>query len=283
MKAATPLLDSPSPHSENSRMPTLRPLAFAVIIAVLAGLAAPDAIAQKKKRAAKKAKAPPVAAACLDFYADANASWLAANPMPASGAISSLGQLTARAQLQQRELLDAAMASPQGNVQTLLGDFWASGQDEASIERDGAIHCAPAQRIDAIRRPRDIARRSRRCTSWASRWCSIQRRHRPRELDRHLGISPQAAWASPTRYYTRATRTPPAPGALHRLRAEDPDPDRRAAAAGPGGSAIGGGLETRIATASRPLQDRRDPRANFAPVPTTASASNTATSSWTRS
>ena len=30
-----------------------------------------------------------------------------ANPMPASGAISALGQLTARAQQQQRDLLDA--------------------------------------------------------------------------------------------------------------------------------------------------------------------------------
>ena len=102
--------------------------------------------------------APAVPAACTDFYADANADWLKANPMPSAGAISSLGQLTARAQQQQRDLLDAAMQSPQGNVQQLLGDFWASGLDEAAIERDGANPVAPLlKRIDGIRRTGDVA------------------------------------------------------------------------------------------------------------------------------
>lgn len=272
MEAATPLLDSPSPHSETPRMPTLRPLAFAVIIAVLAGLAAPDAIAQKKKRAAKKAKAPPVAAACLDFYADANAPWLAANPMPASGAISSLGQLTARAQLQQRELLDAAMAAPQGNVQTLLGDFWASGLDEASIERDGANPIAPLlKRIDAIRRPRDIAP-------------SIAALHQlgipvafhfsadidQRELDRHLGYFSQGGLGLPDpAYYTRGdadTRTLLAryTDYVQKILVLTGVPAQLAQAEAQ--SVVE--LETRIATASRPLQDLRDPRTNFAPVAT---------------
>ena len=77
-------------------MPTPRPLALALILALAAGIAAPDGHAAKKS--AKKAKAPAVSATCSDFYAVANADWLKANPMPESGAISSLGQLTARAQ-----------------------------------------------------------------------------------------------------------------------------------------------------------------------------------------
>jgi putative endopeptidase len=67
-------------------MPTPRPLALALIIALAAGMAAPEGHAAKKP--AKQAKAPAVSAACTDFYANANAEWLNANPMPASGAIS---------------------------------------------------------------------------------------------------------------------------------------------------------------------------------------------------
>ncbi|MBH2009788.1 MAG: M13 family peptidase, partial [Xanthomonadaceae bacterium] len=136
-------------------MPTPRPLAIALVIALAAGLASPAGMAAKKKPASKKAATPP---ACTDFYAEVNKGWLAANPMPSSGAISALGQLTARAQQQQRDLLDAAMSAPQNNVQKLLGDFWASGLDEASVERDGAAPVAPLlKRIDSIRKPKDIA------------------------------------------------------------------------------------------------------------------------------
>ena len=136
-------------------MPTPRPLAIALVTALVAGLASPAGIAAKKRPAPKKAT---VAPACTDFHADANRGWLAANPMPSSGAISALGQLTARAQQQQRDLLDAAMGAPQNNVQKLLGDFWASGLDEAAVERDGAAPVAPLlRRIDSIRKPKDIA------------------------------------------------------------------------------------------------------------------------------
>ena len=128
-------------------MPALRPLVFALSVALVAAAAAPDSHAAKKKKAAK---APAVTPVCTDFYAEANKDWLTANPMPASGAISALGQLTARAQQQQRELLDAAMQAPQGNVQKLLGDFWASGLDEAAVEADGSKPIAPLlDRINA--------------------------------------------------------------------------------------------------------------------------------------
>ena len=137
-------------------MLTPRPLAFALIVALAAGTAAPDSLAAKKPAAKKKA--PAVALTCSDFHAEANKAWLAANPIPPSGAISALGQLTARAQQQQRELLDAAMQSPQGNVQKLLGDFWASGLDEAAVERDGANPVAPLlHRIVGFRTPTDVA------------------------------------------------------------------------------------------------------------------------------
>ena len=86
-----------------------------------------------------------------------NAGWLKANPVPQTGATTALGQLVERSRQQQRELLDAAMKSPQGNVQKLLGDFWASGLDEAAVEADGSNPIAPLlTRINAIKKAKDV-------------------------------------------------------------------------------------------------------------------------------
>ena len=49
------------------------------------------------------------------------------------------------------------MQAPQGNVQKLLGDFWASGLDEAAVEADGAKPIAPLlDRINGIKRAKDV-------------------------------------------------------------------------------------------------------------------------------
>ena len=251
-------------------MPTTRPLAFALIVALAAGSAAPDSLAAKKPAAKKKA--PAVAVACADFHAEANKPWLAANPMPSSGAISSLGQLTARAQQQQRELLDAAMQSPQGNVQKLLGDFWASGLDEAAVERDGANPVAPLlQRIDGIRKPKDVAP-------------AIAALHQVgipalfnfsadldlRALDRHLGYFSQGGLGLPDpAYYARTDADTQALVAryadyirkilvLTGVAAKDLERE----------TALVLDLEKRIAASARPLVELRDPKTNFAPVAT---------------
>ena len=251
-------------------MPTPRPLAIALILALAAGAAAPDSMAAKKK--STKAKAAATTAACSDFYAEANKDWLKANPMPESGAISALGQLTARAQQQQRDLLDAAMAAPQGNVQKLLGDFWASGLDEAAIERDGAGPVAPLlKRIDGIRKTGDVAP-------------AVAALHQVgipalfnfsadvdlRELDRHLGYFAQGGLGLPDpAYYTRSDADTQALVAryadyirkiltLTGVAAKDLERE----------TALVLDLEKRIATAARPLVELRDPKANFAPVAT---------------
>jgi putative endopeptidase len=60
-------------------MPAIRPLVAALAVSVsLFALAATADAATKK--AAKSAPASTSAAACTDFYADANAAWLKANP-----------------------------------------------------------------------------------------------------------------------------------------------------------------------------------------------------------
>ncbi|AKC88423.1 M13-type metalloendopeptidase [Pseudoxanthomonas suwonensis] len=132
-------------------MPTPRPLVLALGLGLAAAFSAADADAQRRRAA------PAVSPQCTDFYAQANADWLKANPVPSEGAVSALGQLSDQALQQQRELLDAAMRSPQTEVQTRLGDFWASGLDEAAVEADGSRPIAPLlSRIDAIKRARDV-------------------------------------------------------------------------------------------------------------------------------
>lgn len=157
-------------------MPTIRPLALALGFSLISLLSATDADAARKKKAAAP-KAPAVAAACTNFYDYANASWLKANPVPQAGAVTALGQLSEHALQQQRELLDASMNSPQGNVQKLLGDFWASGLDEAAVEKDGSNPIAPCSRASTrSRRPRMCPLRSRHCIRSVSRSASISAR-----------------------------------------------------------------------------------------------------------
>lgn len=134
-------------------MPNFRPLAIALGISLATLVPTHDAFAAKKKAA----RAPAVSAQCSDFYDATNAGWLKANPVPQTGAATALGQLVDRSRQQQRELLDAAMKSPQGNVQKLLGDFWASGLDEAAVEADGSNPIAPLlTRINAIKKAKDV-------------------------------------------------------------------------------------------------------------------------------
>lgn len=133
-----------------------RPALLAASIALLVGLSS-DADAQRRRAAAPKG--PPPVTACTDLYSVTNKDWLDANVVVAGqGTRSALGELQARALTQQHDLLNAAMTSPQNDVQRLLGDFWASGLDEAAVEADGAKPIAPLiARIDGIRRSRDVA------------------------------------------------------------------------------------------------------------------------------
>ena len=132
-----------------------RPLALAAAALLMASLAA-DADAQRRGAPAQ----PPAPTACTDFYSFTNSEWLEANALPGPGvasasALQELRDLTGR---QQRQLLDQSMNAPANEIQQLLGNFWASGLDEAAVEADGSKPIAPLlARIDGMRRARDIA------------------------------------------------------------------------------------------------------------------------------
>lgn len=255
-------------------MPNLRPLTLALgmtlVAAVCSGHA--DAATKKKKAVAKKPAVESVTA-CSDFHTFTHRAWLDSNLFVAgSGMISALSQLQERTQQQQIDLLDSHMQSAQGGVPKLLGDFWASGLDEAAVERDAANPIAPLlTRINSIRRDKDIAP-------------AIAALHQVgipvlfnfsanidlNDLDRHVGYFtqggtglPDPAWYTRTDADTRALfgRYQDYVRKILTLTGTAPDKlDAEAAAVID--------LETRIANASRPLTLLRDPRANYALVPT---------------
>jgi putative endopeptidase len=257
-------MDSAMP---NVRPALLRPSALALALVLVTGLSVQDADAAKKKKKA----AEPALTACTDFYSFANRDWLAANLLvDGSGTVSALGQLRDRAQQQQRDLLAAAMQSPQNNVQKLLGDFWASGLDVAAVEADGAQPIAPLlSRIDGIRRDKDIPPA---IAALHQVGIPVLFQFTPdvdlANLERHIGYFTQGGLGltDPT-YYTR--NEPDTTALLGRYKdyvqkilvLTGTPADKAAAQAQ---QVID--IETRIATASKPLSLMREPRTNSALV-----------------
>ncbi|MET0580485.1 MAG: M13 family metallopeptidase [Pseudoxanthomonas sp.] len=238
--------------------------------ALVAALGATDAQAAKKKKAPK---APVVSAECTDFYTSANAEWFKANPLPpGAGSLTALGQLAERSQLQQRQLLDSAMQAPQGNVQKLLGDFWASGLDEAAVEADGAKPIAPLlDRINGIKKSKDVPAA---IAALHQIGIPVAFNFSPdvdlKALDRHIGYFSQGGLGLPDpAYYTRSDAdTRDLLGryknyvkqilALTGTKPEKLDAEANAVI----------DLETRIARVSKPVLDLRNPLTNYLPVPT---------------
>ncbi len=88
--------------------------------------------------------------ACVDFAGYANSKWLAANPIPGDrtswGAFETLNERSIAIQRQLAE--QAAARTNASGVEKIVGDFWATGMDEATINAQGI---APLKsRLDAI-------------------------------------------------------------------------------------------------------------------------------------
>ena len=244
-----------------------RPLVLALGVALVALVSAADADAQRRK-----SRAPAVSPQCADLYAHANAAWLKTYQAPAdAGTVTALGQLSELALQQQRQLLDAAMASPDNDVQHRLGDFWASGLDEAAVEADGSRPIATLlSRIDAIGKSRDVP-----ATIAALHQVGIPVAFNfapdvdLQALDRHIGYFMQGGMGLPDpAFYTRDdadTRV-----VMDRYRAYvrqilalTGTPEQRLDADVSAVIAI----ETALARKSRSLNELNAPAGNFAPVP----------------
>ena len=247
--------------------PTARPALLAASIALLVGLST-DADAQRRAAAPRA----PALTACTDLYTFVNKDWLAANTLVAGqGTRSAFGELQATALQQQHELLNAAMQSPQNDVQRLLGDFWASGLDEAAVEADGAKPIAPLiARIDGIRRTRDIAPA---IAALHQVGIPVVFNFAPdvdlKALDRHIGYFMQGGMGLPDpAFYTRNDADTQAVLARYRdyvkqILALTGTPKERLEADAKAVIDI----ETAIARKSQSLADLNNPFRNYVPVP----------------
>ena len=254
-------------------MPNLRPSTLAFALSLLVAVGATDAQAQKKKRSTAKKPVVEKIDACSDFYTYTHKAWLDANlHVAGSGMTTAMSQLRERALQQQIDLLNSDMQTAQGGIGKLLGDFWASGLDEAAVETDGANPIAPLlDRINGIRRDKDIAP-------------AIAALHQVgipalfnfsanidlNDLERHIGYFTQGGLGLPDpAWYTR--NDPDTAALFSRYQdyvkqiltltgssAEKLDADLAAVL----------DLEKRIAGISKPITLMRDPRASYALVPT---------------
>jgi putative endopeptidase len=93
-------------------------------------------------------------AACTDLNKHANASWLAANPVPSDrsswGSFEVLGERSLEVQ---HAIVQSAAASksPVGSIEQKVGDFFGSGMDMAAIEAAGIEPLKPRlAKIDAL-------------------------------------------------------------------------------------------------------------------------------------
>ncbi len=93
---------------------------------------------------------------CEDFYQYAVGGWLKANPIPADKSRwGSFEELADRNRAVLRTILEETSAKtdwPKGSVKQKVGDFFASGMDEAAIEKAGTKPLEPwLARIDGVK------------------------------------------------------------------------------------------------------------------------------------
>lgn len=101
----------------------------------------------------------PAIAACDDFNGHVNRKWLAANPVPSDRTTwGSFETLAERSLEIQRKLAEAAGADAAATgVEALVGDFYASGMDAAAIEQAGIAPLEPIlAKVAAIASSSDV-------------------------------------------------------------------------------------------------------------------------------
>ncbi|MGH8062156.1 MAG: peptidase, partial [Pseudoxanthomonas sp.] len=87
----------------------------------------------------------PGKAACGDFNEYVNGKWMAANPIPGDRSSWGVSEILGERSLAiQRQLAEQAAADKNATgVEKIIGDFWATGMDEAKIEAQGIAPIQP--------------------------------------------------------------------------------------------------------------------------------------------
>ena len=263
----------------------LRPLALLIAAAV----AAPAAAAPKtNERGIDLANFDPSTPACTDFYAYANGTWLKNNPVPA--AYSSWGTF---AELDKRNAdrlkaiaveaaakADAAAGSPEA----LVGAFYASAIDEATIEKRGLAPIeADLAAIDAIETTKDVVARVVAMHREADPVLfGLGVRQDLKDNTRIIAYATQGGLGLPNRdFYLRDDEASKQQLAQYRehvakmlelsgVKAEQAAADAAAILA----------LETRLAKAFLPREEMRDPNKSYNVIPVAKADEATPNFSW---
>lgn len=133
------------------RPPMLRPFCAALLLCLAAGSV------EAKKKPAAAASAP---STCTDFYESVNQPWLSTHPLPAGlPSYSRWNELNIAAQQRLRDLMTGKGPAASGPATRLLEDLVASSADPAAMDAGVRATAQPLlQKVDALRKPRDIAR-----------------------------------------------------------------------------------------------------------------------------
>ena len=135
------------------------PLAFAIALSFTGGV---HALSPTSGSALDPASFDAKFKPCDDFYDYVNAKWVAANPIPGDrtrwGTFDELREASLKAQHKLIEDSTIAKAA-QGSIEQKLGDFYATGMDEAAIEKAGIAPMQPElAKIAAIASTGDLVK-----------------------------------------------------------------------------------------------------------------------------
>jgi len=225
--------------------------------------------------------------ACGDFNAHVNGKWLAANPVPGDRTTwGSFESLAERSMEIQRTLAEEAAAGAGGEaVARLVGDFYASGMDEAAIERAGIAPLGEIlARVDAISDSAGVAAYLREAAAQGRlSLFSFYGNADYRDSTQVIAYAGQGGLSLPERAYYLEDREDFAKArealrshaqALFTLAGDD------AAVAAERAAAVVQ-FETRLAKASTPRVELRDPAKRYVPTTLAEADALTPNFSWT--
>ncbi len=134
-----------------------RPLTLAITVALTTTATYAAAPGSRIDPASLDANVAP----CTDFYNYVNGKWVAANPIPADrtrwGTFDELREASLQSQ---RALIESSALAKvaAGSIEQKLGDFYASGMDEAAVEKVGVAPLQPElAKIAAITTSADLS------------------------------------------------------------------------------------------------------------------------------
>ncbi|MBZ5537656.1 MAG: M13 family metallopeptidase [Acidobacteriia bacterium] len=132
-----------------------------LIVLLGIGLATVSVVAQSPK-AIDPANMDPSIKACENFYQYADGGWVKANPVPADkSAWGSFAQLADHNRDILRSVLDEVSAKkewPKGSLEQKVGDFYASGMEEAAVEKAGTAPLKPwLAKVEGLKSDSDLA------------------------------------------------------------------------------------------------------------------------------